>query len=112
MKLPLVAALMVGIILASCTSEQAVTVDTLLDTHQMRMETMLEANNELQLELQRAGIAADNELQLELQRAGIAWDIVLAQGRTIDWSTEELIEEFDRAYLALGRVGPWTNSDE
>ena len=97
MKLPLVAAVIVGSILVSCTSEPPVTVDTLLDTHQMRLETMLES---------------DNELQLELQRAGIAWDIVLAQGRTIDWSTEELIEEFDRAYLALGRVGPWTNSDE
>ena len=70
MKLPLVAALMVSVMLLSCTSEQGVTVDTLLETQRMHLETIMEA---------------DKELQMDLQRAFMAWDIVLAQERTIDW---------------------------
>ena len=97
MKLPLVAALMVSVMLLSCTSEQGVTVDTLLETQRMHLETIMEA---------------DKELQMDLQRAFMAWDIVLAQERTIDWGTEELIAEIERAYLELETVGPWANSEK
>ena len=97
MKLPLVAAFMVGVMLLSCASEQGVTVDTLLETQRIHLETVLEA---------------DNELQLDVQRAFIAWEIVLAQDRTIDWTTEELIAELERAYLELETVGPWANSEK
>ena len=96
-KLPLVAALMVGVMLLSCASEQGVTVDTLLETQRMHLETVLEA---------------DKELQLDVQRAFMAWEIVLAQDRTIDWTTEELIAEIERAYLELETVGPWANSEK
>ena len=41
----------------------------------------------------------------------MAWEIVLAQDRTIDWTTEELIAELERAYLELETVGPWANSE-
>ena len=97
MKLPLVAAFMVGVMLLSCASEQGVTVDTLLETQRMHLEAMLEA---------------DQELQLDAQRAFMAWEIVLAQDRTIDWTTEELIAELERAYLELETVGPWANSEK
>ena len=100
-KLPLVAALMVGVMLVSCASEQGVTVDTLLETQRMHLETVLDADNELQ-----------KELQLDVQRAFMAWEIVLAQDRTIDWTTEELIAELERAYLELETVGPWANSEK
>ena len=88
---------MVGVVLLSCTSEQDVTVETLLETHRIYLETSLEA---------------DKELQMDLQRAFMAWDIVLAQNRTIDWTTEELIAEIERAYLELETVGPWANSEK
>ena len=101
MKLPLVAALMVGVMLLSCASEQGVTVDTLLETQRMYLETVLDADKELQ-----------KELQLDVQRAFMAWEIVLAQDRTIDWTTEELIAELERAYLELETVGPWANSEK
>ena len=91
MKLPLVAAFMVGVMLLSCASEQGVTVDTLLETQRIHLETVLEA---------------DNELQLDVQRAFIAWEIVLAQDRTIDWTTEELIAELERAYLVKNHWKP------
>ena len=97
MKLPFVAALMVGVVLLSCTSEQGVTVETLLETQRIYLETILEA---------------DKELQMDLQRAFMAWDIVLAQDRTIDWTTEELIAEIERAYLELETVGPWADSEK
>ena len=97
MKLPFVTALMVGVVLLSCTSEQGVTVETLLETQRIYLETSLEA---------------DKELQMDLQRAFMAWDIVLAQNRTIDWTTEELIAEIERAYLELETVGPWANSEK
>ena len=97
MKLPFVAALMVGVVLLSCTSEQGVTVETLLETQRIYLETSLET---------------DKELQMDLQRVFMAWDIVLAQNRTIDWTTEELIAEIERAYLELETVGPWANSEK
>ena len=108
MKIPLVAALMVGVMLLSCASEQGVTVDTLLETQRMHLETVLEADKELQLDVQRAFIA----WELDAHRAFMAWEIVLAQDRTIDWTTEELIAELERAYLELETVGPWANSEK
>ena len=68
-----------------------------LETQRMHLETVLEA---------------DKELQLDVQRASMAWEIVLAQDRTIDWTTEELIAEIERAYLELETVGPWANSEK
>ena len=97
MKLPFGIALIVGVVLLSCTSEQGVTVETLMETQRIYLETSLDA---------------DKELQMDLQRAFMAWDIVLAQDRTIDWTTEELIAEIERAYLELETVGPWANSEE
>ena len=73
-KLPLVAALMVGVMLLSCASEQGVTVDTLLETQRMHLETVLDADNELQ-----------RELQLDVQRAFMAWEIVLAQDGSVSF---------------------------
>jgi hypothetical protein len=103
-----VAALIVGALLLSCTAEQGVTVDTLLETQRIHFETSLETQR-IYLE---TSLEADKELQLDVQRAFMAWDIVLAQERTIDWDTEELIAEIERAYLELETVGPWANSEE